>query len=118
MLVKTEQYNIRVYSSTKLTPIQVSLKGNERFAYNILLDKRKKIKPKCKIHHLVRTADLLRIFSKRHSTTWSFELHEFTEITNVTILSYHIDNLAERHKEALLKMTELSMKEDKDVVKP
>ena len=38
----TKQYNIRVHSSTKLSPKDASLKKNEGFAYKNLLDKRKK----------------------------------------------------------------------------
>ena len=38
----TKQYNNRIHSSTKLTPIQASLKKNEGLVYKILLDKRKK----------------------------------------------------------------------------
>ena len=49
----TEHYNNRAHSSTKLTPIQDSLKKNEGFAYNNLSDKRTKISPKFKIHTLV-----------------------------------------------------------------
>ena len=36
----TKQYNIKVHSSTKLTPIQASLKKNEGFVYKNLMDKR------------------------------------------------------------------------------
>ena len=60
----TKQYNNRIHSSTKLTPIQASLKKNEGFVYKNLLDKRKKIKPKYEIGDLVRTADLKKTFSK------------------------------------------------------
>ena len=60
----TKRYNNRIHSSTKLTPIQASLKKNEGFVYNNLLDKRKKIKPKFQINDLVRAADLKRIFQK------------------------------------------------------
>ena len=35
---KTRQYNNRIHSSTKLTPIQAGLKKNEGFVYKILLD--------------------------------------------------------------------------------
>ena len=42
----TKQYNNRIHSSIKLTPIQASLKKNEGYVYKNLLDKRKKIKPK------------------------------------------------------------------------
>ena len=37
----TKQYNNRIHFSTKLTPIQASLKKNEGFVYINLLDKRK-----------------------------------------------------------------------------
>ena len=59
----TKQYNNRVHSLTKLTPIQASLKKNEGFAYYNLLDKRNKVKPKFQINDIVRTADL----KKKHS---------------------------------------------------
>ena len=67
----TKQYNNRVHSTTKLTPIQASLKKNEGFVYKNLLDKRKKVKPKFQINDLVRTADLKRTFSKGDTTNWS-----------------------------------------------
>ena len=67
----TKQYNNRIHSSTKLTPIQASLKKNESFVYKNLLDKRKKIKPKFQINDLVRVADLKRTFSKGDTTNWS-----------------------------------------------
>ena len=38
----TKQYNNRVHTSTKLTPIKASLKENEDYVYKNLLDKRKK----------------------------------------------------------------------------
>ena len=42
----TKQYNKRIHSSTKLTPMQASLKKNEGYVYKNLSDKRNKIKPK------------------------------------------------------------------------
>ena len=54
----TKQYNNRIHSSTKLTPIEASLKKNEGFVYKNLLDKRKRITPKFQLNDLVRTADL------------------------------------------------------------
>ena len=92
----TKQYNNRVHTCTKLTPIQASLKKNEGYVYKKLLDKRKKITPKFQIKGLVRTADLKRIFSKGDRTNWSYKLYKITEIINDTIPSYHIDNLKER----------------------
>ena len=113
----TKQYNNRIHSSTKLSPIQASLKKNEGFVYKNLLDKRKKIKPKFQLNDLVRTADIKKTFSKGDTTNWSYKLYKITEIINDTIPSYKIDNLKERYNESLLKKTELSMKENKDVMK-
>ena len=113
----TKQYNNRIHSSTKLTPIQASLKKNEGYVYKNLLDKRNKIKPKYEIGDLVRTADLKKTFSKGDTTNWSYKLYKITEIIKDTIPSYHIDNLSERYNESLLKKTELSLKQKKDVIK-
>ena len=113
----TEQYNDRIHSSTKLTPIQASLKTNEGFVYKNLLDKRKKIKPKFRINDLVRTADLKRTFSKGDTTNWPYKLYKITEIVNDTIPSYKIDNLKERYNESLLKKTDLTMKENDNLKK-
>ena len=113
----TKQYNNRVHSSTKLTPKDASLKKNEGFVYKNLLDKRKRISPKFQINDLFRTADLKRTFSKGDTTNWSYKLYKITEIINDTIPSYKIDNLSERYNESLLKKTELTMKENKDVMK-
>ena len=93
------------------------MKKNEGFVYKNLLDKRKKIKPKYEIGNLVRTADLKKTFSKGDTTNWSYKLYKITEIIKDTIPSYHIDNLPERYNESLLKKTELTMKENKDVMK-
>ena len=113
----TKQYNNRIHSSTKLTPIQASLKKNEAYVYKNLLDKRKKVKPKYEIDDIVRTADLKKTFSKGDTTNWSYKLYKITEIVNDTIPSYRLDNLPERYNEALLKKTELTIKENKDVMK-
>ena len=113
----TKQYNNRVHTSTKLTQTQASLKKNEGYVYKNLLDKRKKIKPKYEIRDLVRTADLKKTFSKGDTTNWSYKLYKITEIVHDTIPSYKIDNLKERYNESLLKKTELSMKENDNVMK-
>ena len=113
----TKQYNNKVHSSTKLTPIQASLKKNEGYVYKNLLDKRKKIKPKYEIGDLVRTSDLKKTFSKSDTTNWSYKLYKITEIINDTIPSYKINNLPERYNESLLKKTDLSMKENNSVMK-
>ena len=108
----TKQYNNRIHSSTKLTPIQASLKKNEGFVYKNLLDKRKKVTPKFQVNNLVRTADLKKTFSKSDTTNWSYKMYKITEIINDTIPSYHIDNLKERYNESLLKKTGSTLKEN------
>ena len=106
----TKQYNDRVHTSTKLTPIQASSKKNEGYVYHNLVDKRKRIKPKFKIHDLVTTADLKRTFSKENTSNWSHKRYEITESINDAIPSYQFDILLERYNKALLKMIKLSMK--------
>ena len=88
----TKQYNNRIHSSTKLTPIQAGLKKNEGFVYKNLLDKRKEVKPKFQINDLVRTTDLKKTFSKGDTTNWSYNLFKITEIIKDTIPSYKIDD--------------------------
>ena len=100
-----------------MTPIHASLKKNEEYVYENLLDKRKKLKPKFQIKDLVRTADLKKTFSKSDTTNWSYELFKITEIVNDTIPSYKIDNFSERYNESLLKKTELTLTQNKDVMK-
>ena len=114
---KTNHYYNRTSFSTKLTPIQASLKKNEGYVCKNLLDKRKKIKPKYDIDDLVATAKLKKTFSKSDTTNWSYKLYRITETINDTIPTYHIDNLPERYNEALLKKTELTLKENKAVMK-
>ena len=70
----TKKHNNRIHSSTKLTPTQASLKKNEGYVYNDLLDKRKKLKPNFKVNDLVRTADLKKTFSRGDTTNWSYKL--------------------------------------------
>ena len=100
-----------------MTPIQASLEKNEGYVYKNVLDKRKKITPKFQLNDLVRTADLKRTFSKGDTTNWSYKLYKITEIINDTSPSYRLDNLKERYNEALLKKTELTMKEIYNVMK-
>ena len=113
----TKQYNNKVHSSTKLTPIQASLRKNEGYVYKNLLDKRKKVTPKFQVNDLIRTADIKKTFSKGDTTNWSYKLYKITEIINDTIPRYRLDNLKERYNESLLKKTELTMKENNAVMK-
>ena len=84
----TKQYNNRIHSSTKLTPIQANLKKNEGCVYKNLLDKRNKIKPKFQLNEFVRVADLKKTFSKGDTTNWSYKLYKITGTINDTIPSY------------------------------
>ena len=93
------------------------MKKNEGYVYKNLLDKRKKLKPKYEIGDLVRTADIRKMFSKSDTTNWSYKLYKITEIINDTIPAYKINNLSERYNESLLKKTELTMKENDNVMK-
>ena len=97
--------------------MQASLRKNEDYLYKNLIDKRRKITPKFQINDLVRTADIKRTFSKSDTTNWSYETYKVTEIIKDNNPSYHIDILPERHNESLLKRTELTMKENDNVVK-
>ena len=60
----TKRYNNRLHSSTKLTPIQASLKKNEGFVHKNLLDKRKKVTPKFQANDLIRVAELKKTFRR------------------------------------------------------
>ena len=86
-----------------MTPIQASLKKNEGYVYNNLLDTRKKIKPKFEINDLVRVADLKKNFSKGDTTNWCYNFYRITDLINDTIPAYKLDNLPEKYNESLLK---------------
>ena len=73
-----KHYNNRIHCSTKLTPIQASLKKNEGYVYENLLDKREKINPNFEINDLVRVAELKKTFSKSDATNWSYKLYKIT----------------------------------------
>ena len=113
----TKKYKNKVHSSTKLTPIQASLKKNESYVYKNLLDKRKTIKPIFQLNDLVRTADLRKTFSKGDTTNWSYKLYKITEIRKDTVPAYKINNLPERYNESLLKKTDFTLKEKVSVMK-
>ena len=105
---KTKQYNNRVQTLTKLTPIQSCFKHNEGLVHqNILASETKQKFP---VSDLVRIADLSETFSKGDRTNWSYILYEITEIINDTKPSYCIEYLNERYNESLLEKTELTVK--------
>ena len=59
---KTNPSSYSKPSSAKLTPIQATSKEKQGYVYQILLDQRKKIKPKFQIGNLVSTTDIKRTF--------------------------------------------------------
>ena len=67
--------------------------------------------PKFKISDLVRTADLIKAFSKRDATDWYYKSYTITKITNDTIPSYYMNNLHVEIEWAFSKKTALTMKE-------
>ena len=63
------------------------------------------MKPKFQVNDFVTTADLKRTFSTNGKTNWSYKSYKSTENLYVTMPSYRIDNLPERHNETLMKKT-------------
>ena len=96
--------------STKLTPIEGSLKKIGSYVHKSFLDKRKKIKPKFRVNDLVRVASLKKTFSKGDTTHWSNIFDKVTKIISDSLPSFCIDKLPKRYFETLLKKTELSLK--------
>ena len=118
LLSVIKQYNIKIHTSTKMTPIPASKKSNAKEVYSNLKDNREVRKPKFNIGQLVRTADIKRVFSKRDSTNYSYKLYTITEVLYSTILSYRIDYLPERYNnENLLLPTKLPLEENNQVMK-
>ena len=105
----TKKYNNTIHNSTKMTPIQVSKKSNEKEIYIILQDGRVRKQPKYKLGQLVRTVDIKRVFSKGDSTNYSYILYTITEVLHDTIPSYRIDHSPESYNENLLLPTKLSL---------
>ena len=93
------QYNITIHHSLKMTPIDASIKSNEKEVYSNLQDKREKQKPVYNSGHFVRTADNKRVFSKSDSTNWSYKLYTITELIHNTIPSYRIYFLPEKYND-------------------
>ena len=93
------------------------MKKNDGNVYQNFLNKQKKIKPKLQVNDLLRTAVLKKSFSKGETSNWSYKLFKITEIIIGTTPIHRFDILPERYNKALLKKTELTLKENKDVMK-
>ena len=113
----TKKYNETIHHSIKMTPIEASKKFNEDEVYFNLQDKRKKKEPKYKVNDLIRTANKRNIFSKFDTTNWSYNLYEITEVINDTIPAYKLENFPERHNQNLLQKSQLSLAENRKVMK-
>ena len=76
-----------------------------------------KRKPKFSLGDFVRTADKNTVFSKGYTTNWSHRCPTITKKIYHTIPFNHTNNLLERYKEALLRKTEKTSKENKKVIR-
>ena len=103
--------NDTIHHSTKITPVQVSKKADEKLFYSNIQYRRVKHQPKFKLRQLVRTTDIKRVFSKGDSTNFSYRLYTITEVIHDTIPSYRITYLPERYNENLLLHTKLSLEQ-------
>ena len=112
-----KQHNNSFHHSIKKTPFQASKKSIEKEVFSNLKDKRDFRKPKYKLGQLVRTADIIKVFSKGDSTSWSYILYKITEVIHDKIPSYRIDYLPERYNENLLLPTKLTHNENNQVMK-
>ena len=112
-----KQYNNKIDSSTKMTPVQASKKSNKILFYTNLQDQRVKQQPKFKLVDLVRTTDVKRVFSKGDSTNWSTKLYSITEVIHDTIPSYIINYIPEIYNENQLLPTKLSLEQNNQVMK-
>ena len=112
-----KQYNNTIHHSTKMKPIDASIKSNEKLVYSDLGDDREKHHPKIKLSQLVRTADIKRNFSKGDSTNWSYKLYTITEVIHDTIPSFRIDFLPEIYNENLLLPTKLTLEQNDKFMK-
>ena len=74
-----------------MTPYQSSKKSIKRKVCSKCQQKGKKIKLKCKLGQLVRTADNKKVIQKADSTNYSYKLYTLTKVTKDTIPSYRID---------------------------
>ena len=100
-----------------MKPIDGSKKSNEKLVYSNLQDKRRKLSSKYKLGHLVRTADIKRVFSKGDGINYSYKLYTITEVIHDTISSHRIDYLPERYNQNLLLPTKLSLEQNNKIMK-
>ena len=113
----TEIYFNTHYSSTKMTPIQVSIKNNEEIVFKNLQDRRKKHKPQFHLGQLFRTVDTEKVFSNSECTNWSYIIYTLVEVINDTILSYRNKIINQKkNNETSLRSTNITLYENNQVM--
>ena len=100
-----------------MTPVQASMKSNEKEVYTNLQDRRVGQQPKYVLGQLVRTAEIKKVFSRGDSTVYSYEVYKITEVVHDTIPSYRMNHRPERYNQNLLLPTKLSLEENIIVMK-
>ena len=100
-----------------MTPTQASKKSNENEIYANLQDRRDRQQPNYELGRLVRTAEIIKVFSKSDSTNWSYEIYTNTEVIHNTSPSYRIDHLPEMFNRNLLLPTKLTLEENHQLIK-
>ena len=110
------KYNSTSHHSIKITAIQASRKSIEKEVYSNLKDNREIQKPIDQLGRLLRTADIKRVFSKGHSTSYSYKSYTIAKVIHDTIPSYRINYLPERYSENLLPPTKLSLERYNKVI--
>ena len=73
-------------------------------------------KPRYKLGQIVRSADNKKVFSKRDSTNYGYNLYRIIKVLHNTKPSYRIEYLPERYDENLLLPTKLSFDENNKVM--
>ena len=111
-----KQHNNTIHISIKMSLNQSSEKSNEKKVYSNLQDRRDKQQPKFNVGHLVRKADIKRVFSKGDRTNYCFKLYKITEVIHDTILSYRFNYLPDKNKEKLLLPTKLPLDENNQIM--
>ena len=92
-----------------MTPLEASLKGNEKVFCSKLQDKRKNRNQRIK---WVTTSHIRSVFSKGDNANNSYELHTISEVIFDTSLSYRSNYLPESYNENLLRPTKLTLDEN------
>ena len=113
----TKQYNNTIHHSLKMTPNQTSKKSKDKQVFSNLQDKRNKLNPKFKLGHLVRTADIKRVFSRGDSTNCSYKLYTIFEVKRDIIPSYRTNYLPGRYNANFLFTSKLTLEQNNKFLK-